>query len=67
MFKKWSINQSIELEKKVDHAIKGSQTKIINRYIGKVLKTEEGMIERIDNLIINTQKIKQCCADETLD
>ena len=59
MFKKWSINQSIEFEKKEANKFISNQARNVNRYINKILAKDAEKEERISSLICNIQKIKE--------
>jgi hypothetical protein len=58
MFKKWTISQAIQLEKSTRDANNITEIKAVNRYVNKVLKSEDDTAERVQELIKNTQKIK---------
>lgn len=59
MFKKWTISQAIQLEKTTRDANNIAEIKAVNRYVHKVLKSEEDTAERIQSLIRNSRMIKE--------
>jgi hypothetical protein len=59
MFKKWTISQAIHLEKEGRDANNNAEMRNVNKYVNKVLRSEEDTAERVQELIKNTRRIKE--------
>lgn len=47
MFKKWTISQAIYMENEGRVAYNNAEAKTVNRYVNRVLKSQEDTAERV--------------------